>query len=659
MASADAADPAGRAAANLAAFVRHCREELDRPGAGPGVDWDSPVWPGARWCKLSVGARRRFAADERLDPDFIDFAKAYHAWTGAHRPSAAGFERQALKCLEAALVDATGSGSLQGLSMSVLDEAANAARPRYTPAVRYHVGRHLANIARLASEKRLSPLDLSTWRPPFAKPQGAGRTDAASRGLANARMPPPGGLEAMAEIFANDPPDPQARFVSAVWALLMCAPWRIGELLRLRVDAEVEDTNDEGGPVYGIRYHGAKGFGADIKWVPKVMEPVAREAFGRIRDMTATARGLARHLETRPARPFLYPDAPRVGPDDALTPGQKAQYLRRPLPKRGAARQAYWRFDTISEHWERARARPPAGFPVLHAATRLRWSEALFAMHAHSLHDGVPTDFYRLEAPTANRVNDLLRPAGSKRGVLAKLGYRGPGGAAIRLTTHQARHYVSTLAERGGMAQEDLARWAGRASPRDNRVYNHMSQEEHVEFARSTFARLGVFGGDAAVEVRAPVPRRELLARGEAGPVQHTEFGFCVHDFVMSPCEKNRDCLNCTEHVCVKGDAEREARIRERHAFLEGERDKALEAIRRGEACADRWLEHNLKSLARLRGLIGVLESGVADGTLLRLEDDGAEHSHVRRVLDRHLPRARATPLEDRVRGLLEAHGRG
>ena len=57
-------------------------------------------------------------------------------------------------------------------------------------------------------------------------------------------MPSETALEAMAEIFANDPSEPRVRFASAVWALLMSAPWRISEVLNLHVDAEYESRDD-------------------------------------------------------------------------------------------------------------------------------------------------------------------------------------------------------------------------------------------------------------------------------------------------------------------------------------------------------------------------------------------------------------------------------
>ena len=311
------------------------------------------------------------------------------------------------------------------------------AREHFSPAVQYHVGREIRDIAMFVSSKRLVPAEISMWKPPFARPSSVQRTGHAGRAEARAKLPSEAGLHAMAEILANDPVDPQVRFVSAVWALLPSVPWRIGEILMLHVDAEHEATDDKGVLSYGLRYYGEKGFGHDIKWVSQAMEPVAREAFGRIREMTETARALARHLETSPDTPFLYPDAPEVGVDDEMTLEERAAYFRRPVPENASHRNPNWKISTIREHWERARAKLSRGFPVFAPATGLKWSEALFCLHRSVLHETHAADFYGLAAPTANTLNVLLGSQRTKRraGVLAKLGYQEP-----RRQRHQAQH---------------------------------------------------------------------------------------------------------------------------------------------------------------------------------------------------------------------------
>lgn len=415
----------------LAEFIQYCRGQLIKPGEREGFDWNAPVWPGARWAKVTVGKRRHFNNDECLDAAFVDFAKAYFTWKRVERGAKTGWELQGLKCMEAALLTMSGSGSLQGLSWAVLDEAAIVARNHFTEQARYQVGRSLREIARFVTERRLVQVDLSTWKSPLARPSSVSRTGEEGRAESTRKLPSQAGLDAMAEIFANDPVDPQARLISAVWALLMSAPWRISELLTLHAGAEFEELDDNGVVSYGLRYYGVKGFEYDIKWVPKVMEPIAREAFRRIRTMTESARALARHFETKSEVPFLYPDAPAVGVDDELTLEEKSAYLRWSVPATASLLKRHWRFRSIRERWERARAELPRGFPVFTQKTRLRWSEALFCMHQYSLHETHPTNWYGLFRPTANTVNDRLRPVGDKTGVPWKLGYREVDGSAL------------------------------------------------------------------------------------------------------------------------------------------------------------------------------------------------------------------------------------
>jgi len=51
-----------------------------------------------------------------------------------------------------------------------------------------------------------------------------------------------------------------------------------------------------------------------------------------------------------------------------------------------------------------------------------------------------------------------------------------------------------------------------------------------------------------------------------------TEFGVCIHDFAMTPCQLHRNCMSCTEQVCMKGDKKRNDNIR----YLKDETKKLL-----------------------------------------------------------------------------------
>ena len=113
---------------------------------------------------------------------------------------------------------------------------------------------------------------------------------------------------------------------------------------------------------------------------------------------------------------------------------------------------------------------------------------------------------------------------------------------------------------------------------------------------------------------------RDEFARLKVPTAHTTDFGYCIHDYVMSPCEMHRDCLNCGEQVCVKGEAEKEKRIRQAHA--EGTRLLAMaeRAEIEGEFGANEWAAHHKAHLARITSLLDVLDDpSVPRGAVIQL----------------------------------------
>ncbi len=113
-----------------------------------------------------------------------------------------------------------------------------------------------------------------------------------------------------------------------------------------------------------------------------------------------------------------------------------------------------------------------------------------------------------------------------------------------------------------------------------------------------------------------------------------TEYGFCVHDYTMSPCEKYRDCVNCTEQVCIKGDEEKLGRIKERLARSKRLFALAKAAVEQGDMGADRWYQHHERTVTRLRELVGILESPDIE-TNAQIKLKGNDFSQLRRVAEK------------------------
>lgn len=113
-----------------------------------------------------------------------------------------------------------------------------------------------------------------------------------------------------------------------------------------------------------------------------------------------------------------------------------------------------------------------------------------------------------------------------------------------------------------------------------------------------------------------------------------TEYGYCVHDYTISPCEKYRDCVNCTEQVCIKGDDAKMNRIQERLTKSEHLLSLAEAAEETRDIGADRWYQYHKKTVARLQELLTILENpAIDDGTQIKLA--GNDFSQFRRVAEK------------------------
>ena len=180
-----------------------------------------------------------------------------------------------------------------------------------------------------------------------------------------------------------------------------------------------------------------------------------------------------------------------------------------------------------------------------------------------------------------------------------------------------------------------------------------MTEYEMVAMAERIDPSKALFGPVGEVEKYLPVTTQEFNTLEQAA-AHITEYGFCVHDFTMSPCEKFRDCINCTEQVCIKGDATKLARMKERLHKIEKILTKAEKAVKEGDMGADRWLSHHTKTATRLRDLIYILQNpDIADGAQVKLS--GNDFSQLRRVAEKKsIPMVAENEIEFKEVSILE-----
>ncbi|QDS21046.1 hypothetical protein [Xanthomonas citri] len=580
------------ASENLAEFIRLAKESLT--AFANGGAWDRDKWQQNE--TVVVFATKTAPLDSysftSFAEPFMQFAKAYVRYRYSHRPvKSLAMMLQALRCVEAGLLASCSRADVGLLSGAVMDVCANKCKEFYSSEdVHHKTGLQLQAIFDFLREKSLVP-SLPAWKSPFKKPviltEDLGEAGQAHR---VAKLPSNEAMLAVADVFAQAD-DPESLFYSSIFILLMAAPGRISEVLKLPTDCIQWEADEVGKLQMFLRWHAAKGKGATKKWVVPIMHDVVKEAVRRLIEVGNPAREAARAASEGSGQ-----SSGEVGASNLIK-------------EFGGF---YWPFldeKKVLKTWN---------------------ALCLHRENEFSREREIRPDSWRI--PSANEVNKRLG-AGQGRGLslFDRMGLRNSEGTRITLTSHQLRHWLSTMSERAGMDDYTLAQWAGRARVSDNRHYDHRSPEERLETAR------GLLPMQPApllerIKHRQPVTYQELGV-DRLGTAKATLYGMCVHDYAMAPCQKQRECMTCKEHVCIKGDHVTLDRIRLLEAQTETLLQQAMKAHKDGDFGADRWVDNHKWKLAHVKAMRMALEHpNVPEGAILRIPD-GHDPSPVRRAL--------------------------
>lgn len=640
------------AKANLDEFIRLAREDLIAFGTGGA--WDSDRWQHNE--AIVVFATKTAPLDSYsftpMAEPFKEFSKAYVRYRYSHRPiNNLATLIQALRCVEAGLLSANGRAEIAGINGAVMDVCAEKCRVFYkSDEVRCNTGREIQKIFDFLREKGLSP-SLPTWKSPFRKPTiltedlgPLGQTHRASK------LPPNIVMLMVADLFAQAN-DVESRYFSSILILLMAAPSRISEVLSLPTDCVQWEADEAGVQQMYLRWQAAKGKGAMKKWVVQPMQDVVMEAVQRLIEIGTPAREAARFAFENPGR-FMHHASciadPEIEPTRPLFPDELCAAI-------GAKCYGLGRLSDGSTNWSQVVAekgimaltnrgattyRDLANYvlhvysgphwPYIDAEKKVKTWNALCLHRDHEFHKEHSVKHFSWRLPSTNEVNTRLSP---KRGMslFDRMGLKNPDGTSVMLTTHQLRHWLSTMSERAGMDDFTLAQWAGRARVADNRHYDHRIPEERLEAARDILpieqpSLLERF------KARQPVTYQELGV-DRLGTAKATLYGMCVHDYAMAPCQKQRECMTCKEHVCIKGEHVTLERLQRLEAQTELLLQRARQAHNDGDFGADRWVDNHKWKLAHIRTMRMALQNPqVPDGAILRIPD-GHDPSAVRRAL--------------------------
>jgi hypothetical protein len=625
---------------NLANFIQFAKLKLTAFDQVEG--WESDRWQNGTTKALFAQQsfeKNSYSYAPMRDP-FRQFAKAYIRYNYSHCPSVSvTYHLQALRCVEAALLSVHGEADIVHLNFITMDKAADFCREFYrSEDVHHKTGLKMGAIFEFCLKKQIIAETIA-WRSPFKKPRILTEgLSSESTNFRNSKLPSNQSMLMLADLFANAK-DLESKYFTSILILLMVTPSRISEVLALPVNCIGWQKDVAGKPQMFLRWQAAKGKGAMKKWIIPAMQSVVEEAVARLTEISAPARRAALFAFENPGQFLPSSDSAlsqEVGNDQPLSVGQFFAALDL-APTKQAKR--FWdstdfREIVMPQKWfvQLMASGPPTYrslsrfvkdyysnhcWPLLDQRQPTKVWEALCLHREFEFHPEFKTKSFSWRVPRSSEVNVRLQDT-KGLSFFERAGLKNVDGSSIKLTTHQIRHWLSTMSERAGMDDYTLAQWAGRANVKDNRHYDHRSPEERLQAVRHLVVD----------EVKSPLQRYigklpvtyQELGIDRLGTAKATLYGMCTHDFAMTPCMKQRECMTCKEHVCIEGDHITLDRIKVLEAQTLELLAKAKEAHEEGVFGADRWIDNHKAKLVHVQAIRLTLEHPqVPNGALVRI----------------------------------------
>lgn len=657
---------------NMNEFINACRASAVLNASS---QFDKNVWlEGYRKGKTSMHrivfstieavSQPKPLATPSFDEPFLSLAKACIVYLQDRRPVVSNGPRiSALRCLDAALRTQGLGGQPTAINGFVLDAALEIASARLTPSVAYRVAGQLELLADVLSEVGVIRLP-GRWLHGLKKPkEGGSRISMEAIQARQEKLPSAAVIRAIGSIY-SEAAGVDDTIVTAYCALMLCAPQRVNEVVRLDIHCLVKGEGHFEGKL-GIRWPGSKLALDTTKWLPSHMVTLAREAIGRLRTTSAAARRVAAWYAKNPANIYLDQDAEHLRMQDLITAHDVAAILWGEEKSKGSTRKwlqanhiqptgafgrtLRYRFSDVEAAVLRLL---PATFPIVPGTEALYCEDALGLCLLNELQSKKATFRCMFQTISQGHIYSRL---GSRSGMLSifdRYGHTEDDGSPIQVTSHAFRHYLNTLAQLGGLSDTEISIFSGRKDVRQNRAYDHRTSEE-IQAPLITATQKGFRGELVAKVHRDLITRDELLASGK--PVSHsTQFGYCMHDFAAEPCLLYRDCLNCDEQECVKGERHKEDNLRRTRAETEQALARAKAALADEEYGADLWVQHHIKTLARIDELLALLENpALPNGTRIRVSDRSEAHPRLGDIGTGRLDCIRPVVASPRVKRLL------
>lgn len=382
--------------------------------------------------------------------------------------------------------------------------------------------------------------------------------------------------------------------------------------------------------VFVLRWWPAKGGEIFLKTIHPEFVDIAKDSIKKLKTLTDDARKVSLWYENNPDKLFLPDGTAHLRGEEWLTMSDLAAILG----SKNAKNAKHWCIYTakikissddrvrFSDVQQKILSLLPNNFPIFSEYSGLKYSEALFPILKNQLHPGRNAMLCMIEIPSLNTVNYGLgsRVKHGSMSIFTRFGFTEPDGSPIKISTHQFRHLLNTIMQRNRMSQLVIAKLSGRVNIKQNADYDHTSADEMLDIIQTKIGNNNeMFFPLAKIPEYLPISRDEF-ARLKAPTVHISDIGVCIHDFVMSPCQKFRKCIKCEDLICVKGDPQKAARLKEHLEEARNCLKRAEEAFAEDFSGSDLWIEMYKETVERYEQLNAFMENQkIPNGAIIQL----------------------------------------
>lgn len=649
---------------NLNDFVSRAKNDLIKYEDQGGFDvtvWRNQIKSGQKlamsFCSFTDGIR----VGEVFEQPYLDFARAYIRDLQSWKERNPANYMLVLKSVYESLLITHGNANILLMDNTALRKCVEILEGRVTKDVTYRAGQVLEGFLENLITYGIN-YQISKWKNPWKRPrEKAIRTDTDSRKWQEERLLSEYDIGIMADAFRLAKTLYQ-KYYSSLMVLLMATPSRGGELSFLTTDCLFEEVGlvDEKNPTTGliekvektvlrIRWYAEKGGGYVSKPIHPALENIVKEAVQRLIEISDPARKAAEWAIKHPNKFYLQAEAKNSPitvreffeamtlnyekiPSDVLNAiniqktrsYQKAKWISELVDKK-----EYITYTDLATYTVEKYSKKFPHYPKIYGSNELI-SHCLCLIRENEFHKEFNVKEYSFEIPSLNVLNDALGVIHQRfkdkkvDSLFSSLGLTNEDGTPFVITSHQIRVWISTQAERGGMDAYDLARFAGRARIQDNIAYDLRPMEElHKESRRILELATSYEDGTkalSAVKANLPVSFEMLGNKDRIGTVQVTAWGFCEHDWAMTPCSKAGECVTCKEHACVKGLPKSLEKLQQLEQIITHEIQRADGEVKEGTYGANKWLIYHTKKLAVIKTLITMMDNdNLPDGYVIRI----------------------------------------